>query len=75
MRFDERVSVGRLKDIVWDKSIADEVVAKYELLSKYIESHLHSDAFTAQKSTLDMLLHEIEYFDALKKKLKKLKAK
>ena len=75
MRFDERVSVGRLKDIVWDKSIADEVVAKYELLSKYIEGHLHSDAFADQKPTPDMLLHEIEDFDALRKKLKKLKAK
>jgi wobble nucleotide-excising tRNase len=75
MRFDERVSVGRLKDIVWDKSIADEVVAKYELLSKYIEGHLHSDAFADQKSKLDILQSEIEHFEALRKKLKTLKAK
>ncbi|MFZ2410767.1 MAG: AAA family ATPase [Candidatus Methanoperedens sp.] len=73
MRFEERVSFGRLKDVVWDKSIVDEVVAKYELLSTYIEGHLHSDAFAATKPTCEMLLTEIEYFDTIKKKLKKLK--
>jgi hypothetical protein len=75
MRFDERVSFGRLKDIVWDKAIADEVVDKCELLSKYIEGHLHSDAFGAKKPTPAVLLREIEAFENLKKKLNKLKSK
>ena len=73
MRFDERISFGRLKDIVWDKSIADEVIAKCELLSRHIEGHLHSDAFTAQKPTPDMLWNEIEAFEVLRKRLKELK--
>lgn len=73
MRFDERISFGRLKDIVWDRSIADEVIAKCELLSKYIEGHLHSDAMGAIKPTPDMLMDEIEAFEALKKRLKTLK--
>lgn len=75
MRFDERVSFGRLKDIIWDKSIVDEVNDKCELLSRYIEGHLHSDAFAAKKPNCKMLIEEIEAFDALRKKLKKLKAK
>lgn len=73
MRFDERVSFGRLKDIVWDMSIAEEVVSKCELLSKYIEGHLHSDAFVAAKPTCEMLVKEIEDFKTLKKRLSDLK--
>lgn len=73
MRFDERVSFGRLKDIVWDKSISDEVVTRCEQLSRYIEGHLHSDAFAATKPTCEMLIREIKSFEALKKRLKELK--
>ena len=70
MRFDERVSFGRLKDIVWDKAIAQEVIAKCELLSRYIEGHLHSNAFGARKPTPKMLHGEIEAFETLWKRLK-----
>ncbi|MFA5032295.1 MAG: hypothetical protein WC614_04670 [bacterium] len=73
MRFDERISFGRLKNIVWDKSIIDEVVFKCELLSRYIEAHLHSDAFTSKKPTCEILIKEIDEFDALRKKLNALK--
>jgi len=73
MRFDERLSFGRLRGIVWDQSIADEVVAKCELLSRYIEGHLHSDALGAQKPEPSMLLDEIEAFEQLKKRLKDLR--
>lgn len=73
MRFDERISVGRLKDIVWDVSIVNEVSDKYEFLSRYIEGHLHSDAFVASKPTCEMLIKEIEDFKALKKRLNDLK--
>ena len=75
MRFDERVSFGRLKDIVWDKPIADEVITRCEFLSRYIEGHLHSDAFAAAKPTCETLMSEIESFESLKKKLKELRAK
>lgn len=73
MRFDERISFGRLKDIVWDRAIADDVIAACERLSQYIEGHLHSDAFRAQKPTPRMLLDEIEAFEALRKKLNDLR--
>ncbi|MCD4785311.1 MAG: AAA family ATPase [Candidatus Eremiobacteraeota bacterium] len=73
LRFNERISFGRLKDIVWDESIAQEIIKKCELLSKYIEGHLHSDAFAAKKPTCKILIREIEDFDTLRKKLKDLK--
>jgi energy-coupling factor transporter ATP-binding protein EcfA2 len=73
IRFGERISPGRLKEIVWDAAIVEEVMQKYELLSKYVDAHLHSDAFAAQKATHETLKKEIESFDAMKTKLKKLK--
>lgn len=73
MRFDERISFGRLKDIVWDKSIVDKVIDKCELLSRYIEGHLHSDALGAQKPTSRTLLDEINDFEAIRKRLRDLR--
>ncbi|MBI5651206.1 MAG: AAA family ATPase [Chloroflexi bacterium] len=73
MRFDERISFGRLSGIVWDQSIVDAVVAKCESLSRYIEGHLHSDAFAAEKPTPAMLLKEVEAFEELQRKMKKAK--
>jgi len=72
-RFDERISPGRLKDVVWDRAIIEEVVAGHERLSRHIEGHLHSDVLGAQKPTPQMLLDEIEAFEALRTKLKNLK--
>lgn len=71
MRFGERISFGRLKDIVWDKAIVEEVIEKCDLLSRYIEGHLHPD--TVEKPTCKTLIEEIKAFDALKKKLNSLK--
>jgi hypothetical protein len=73
VRFGERISPGRLKDIVWDPSIAEEVMRKYELLSRYVDAHLHSDAFAAQKATSATLSKEIQEFETMKRKLKTLK--
>lgn len=73
VRFDERISFGRLKDVVWDRTIADDVIAACERLSRYIEGHLHSDAFGAQKPTPRVLLDEIEAFEELRKRLNDLR--
>jgi len=67
LRFDVRVSPGRLKDIRWDETIVSEVNKKYEYLSRYFEGHLQSDGYVG-KPDLAMLLKEIESFDALRKK-------
>ncbi len=73
MRFDERISFGRLKDVVWDSTIASDVIAACERLSRYIEGHLHSDAFGAQKPTPQTLLDEIKAFEEIRKRLNDLK--
>jgi hypothetical protein len=73
MRFSERISVGRLKDVVWDQALVREVQERYELLSRYIEGHSHSDQRPAPKQTCDLLLSEIEAFESLSKRLKQLR--
>lgn len=72
-RFDDRISPGRLKGIVWDPAIVDEVDTKYGLISRYVEGHWHGDISPTPTSTPKMLLEEIEAFEALRKKLNKLK--
>jgi wobble nucleotide-excising tRNase len=73
IRWDERISPGRLKDVVWDKDLFQKVIDKHESLSKYIEGHLHSDAFVPVKPTPELLMHEIQEFDKIKKQHKQLK--
>ena len=74
MRFDARVSFGRLKDIRWDESIADRVNAKCELLSGYIAGHLQCNGHIVEPDP-QMLLDEIEAYDALRRELRELKKK
>lgn len=69
-RFEERVSVDRLKEVVADPEILSEVRQKYDLVSRYVTGHLHSDAFHAQPATSEKLKSEIDAFDALKIKIK-----
>jgi len=73
MRFDERISFGRLAEIVWNKEIVKTINNKCELLSRYIEGHLHSDAYSSKKPAPNDLLREIEDFEKIKNELKKLK--
>jgi energy-coupling factor transporter ATP-binding protein EcfA2 len=73
MRFSERISFGRLKGICWEQEIADQVIEACERLSRCIEGHLHSDAFSATKPTLELLNEEIEKFDDLRNQLKQFK--
>jgi ABC-type dipeptide/oligopeptide/nickel transport system ATPase subunit len=74
MRFEERLSLDRLKGLVWDGPILDEVMDRYGTLSRYIEGHSHSDElFGAIKPTPDQLLNEINAFNSLKTRLKDLK--
>lgn len=69
-RFGERVSADRLKTVAVDLSIRDQVMDKVGLLSRYIEGHLHSDQFAAQKPTPEMLQDEIQEFETLRRRHK-----
>ena len=73
MRFDERVSFGRMRDITWDYALVQDVISKCETLSRYIEGHLHSNAFMSKKPTPDLLCKEIQDFESIKNRLKQLK--
>lgn len=75
LRFDERVSVDRLGEVVVSPDFTEKVIAKVGLLGRYIEAHLHSDAFGAVKPTSDNLKNEIDAFVALKKELKEMREK
>lgn len=73
MRFDERISFGRLRGIVWDNKIVNEIIERCEMLSRYIEGHLHGDVSIASKPTCELLCEEIQFFDNIKKRIKNLK--
>lgn len=72
-RFNERISFGRLEQIVWDESIVQEVIKKYEELSRLMEGHLHSTEFGRKEITPNLLNSEIQHFAGLKKQLRELK--
>lgn len=72
-RFKERISFGRLENLVWDKSIVSEIIEGCESLSRYIEGHLHSDEMSATKPTPDDLKKEIDAFIELRKRLAAMK--
>lgn len=72
VRFDERISPGRLKDIIWDRELFRKVMEKHETLSRYIEGHLHSNAYTPVKPTPALLLQEIKEFNEIRNQHKNL---
>lgn len=74
-RFEERISIDRLKNVYIDPAIIKEIVEKVGFLSRFIEGHLHSDIFAARKPTPELLKKEIDGFIELKKKLNVLKTK
>jgi energy-coupling factor transporter ATP-binding protein EcfA2 len=73
LRFEERVSVDRLGEVVVSPDFTEKVIEKVGLLGRYIEAHLHSDAYIEVKPTSDNLKREIDYFLALKKELKEIR--
>jgi energy-coupling factor transporter ATP-binding protein EcfA2 len=73
LRFDERVSVERLKEVVVLPDFTKKLIAKVGQLSRYIEAHLHSDTFASNKPEPDELKREIEEFSKFKNELKELR--
>jgi energy-coupling factor transporter ATP-binding protein EcfA2 len=69
-RFEERISFDRLKEIVMDRAVVDEVVDKLGELSRHIDAHLHSDTYAPDKPTPELLEAEIGKYDDLKKRIK-----
>lgn len=72
IRFNERISPGRLKEVIWDGDLFQQVIDKHESLSKYIEGHLHSDEYVSVKPTPERLIQEINEFGEIKKQHRQL---
>jgi len=72
-RFEERISFGRLSDVCLDRSIFLDIVSRMEALSRHIDAHLHSDKFVSEKPSPADLLHEIEMFDGIRRRIKNFK--
>ena len=76
LRFDERISFGRLDQIVWDHDLVQEIIESCERLSRYIEGHLHSDAMASvTKLSPKLLRDEIDLYIDIKKRLRDIKSK
>lgn len=73
LRFDERISFGRLEQIVWDQGLCKDIISGCERLSRFIEGHLHSDVHNQVKCTPQDLQSEIAAYELLRKRLKDLK--
>ena len=76
LRFDERISFGRLEQIVWNYELVQEIIESCERLSRYIEGHLHSDAMASvTKLSPQLLRDEIDLYIDIKKRLRDIKSK
>ncbi len=65
-RFEHNISIGRLKEVVADWELLEQVIEKYGHLSRYITGHLQSDLGSPPQLTPDMLKAEINAFNQLK---------
>ncbi len=72
-RFQDRISIDSLKDAITDSEIRQKINECFGSCCRFMEGHLHSDAFAYQKPTLDDLNKEIQRFEDLKSIIKKWK--
>ncbi len=68
-RFEERVSVDSLKNVIFTSEIRDEILDSFYQCCRYMEGHSHSDKYAYKKPTLQELNEEIQRFNAVKKKI------
>lgn len=67
-RFDEQIKMMRLREIKYRDGLLDEVQAKFEELSRYIDAHSHSDASRQTQPTVEHLESELKLLCGLKVK-------
>ncbi len=66
-RWQERVSILALKDIIINKEIIEQFDDSYDQCCHYMEGHTHSDRYQYKKPELENLNEEIIRFDAVRK--------
>lgn len=72
-RFDERVSVDSLGDVVFNDEIKGKVLDSFYQCCRYMEGHLHSNKYAYKKPSLDNLNEEIQRFNEVSKVIKEIK--
>jgi energy-coupling factor transporter ATP-binding protein EcfA2 len=72
-RFEERVSVDSLGDVVFNTEIRDKILDSFYQCCRYMEGHSHSDKYAYQKPIVDNLYEEIQRFNGLNKEIKDLR--
>jgi energy-coupling factor transporter ATP-binding protein EcfA2 len=69
-RFEERVSVDSLGDVVFSTEIKDKVLDGFYQCCRYMEGHSHSDKYSYKKPFLENLNEEIQRFNEINKEIK-----
>lgn len=72
-RFEERVSVDSLGDVVFNTEIRDKILDSFYQCCRYMEGHSHSDKYSYKKPVVDNLNEEIQRFNELNKEIKELR--
>ena len=72
-RFNDRVSVMSLSSVCFDDDIVKETIVNFEKCCTYMEGHTHSDKYSANKPDAKLLFTEMEAYNELKKKYKKVR--
>jgi hypothetical protein len=62
-----------LKDVYFDEEIVMELQDSFEKCCRYMEGHSHSDAFTYIKPEPKNLNEEIQRYEGLRTKIRKMK--
>jgi wobble nucleotide-excising tRNase len=74
-RFDERVSIDSLGDVVFNDEIKEKVLDSFYQCCRYMEGHSHSDKYAYKKPSLENLNEEIQRFNQINKEIKEIKKK
>jgi energy-coupling factor transporter ATP-binding protein EcfA2 len=69
-RFEERVSVDSLGDVIFNDDLKDKVLDSFYQCCRYMEGHSHSDKYSYKKPSLEKLNEEILSFNKISKEIK-----
>ncbi len=69
-RFEERVSVDSLGDVIFDDDLREKVLDSFYQCCRYMEGHSHSDKYSYKKPSLENLNEEIQRFNEINKEIK-----
>jgi len=69
-RWDERIQMLELENVVYDEKLLEEVQYKFEELSRYIDAHTHSDIIRQEPPDETKLKEELEHLKKLAQDLK-----